>query len=43
VPHLSIAENIFLGREITNAFGVLDTAQMNKITEQLLLLTFFLN
>ncbi len=36
VPHLSIAENIFLGREITNAFGVLDKKQMNDITKQLL-------
>lgn len=36
VPHLSIAENIFLGREITNALGVLDKKQMNEITKQLL-------
>jgi ribose transport system ATP-binding protein len=36
VPHLTIAENIFLGREITNAFGVLDKKKMNEITKQLL-------
>jgi ribose transport system ATP-binding protein len=36
VPYLSIAENIFLGREITNAFGVLDKKQMNGKTKQLL-------
>lgn len=36
VPHLSIAENIFLGREINNAIGVLDKKKMNKITKQLL-------
>ena len=36
VPHLSIAENIFLGREITNALGVLDKKKMNDITRKLL-------
>lgn len=36
VPHLSIAENIFLGREITNAFGMLDKKQMHDKTRQLL-------
>ncbi len=36
VPHLSIAENIFLGREITNALGVLDKKQMHAKTKQLL-------
>ncbi len=36
VPHLTIAENIFLGREITNALGMLDKKQMNHITKQLL-------
>ena len=36
VPYLSIAENIFLGREITNAFGMLDEKQMNEQTKQLL-------
>jgi ribose transport system ATP-binding protein len=36
VPHLTIAENIFLGGEITNVFGVLDKKKMNEITRQLL-------
>ena len=36
VPNLSIAENIFLGREIINAFGMLDKIQMNALTRQLL-------
>jgi ribose transport system ATP-binding protein len=36
VPHLTIAENIFLGREITNVFGVLDKKQMNEIAKKLL-------
>ncbi|CAN5433988.1 sugar ABC transporter ATP-binding protein [soil metagenome] len=36
VPHLSIAENIFLGREITNSLGMLDKKKMNEITKQLL-------
>jgi ribose transport system ATP-binding protein len=36
VPHLSIAENIFLGREITQCFWRAGYEQMNKITEQLL-------
>ncbi len=36
VPHLSIAENIFLGREITNALGILDKGAMRKHTAELL-------
>jgi len=36
VPYLSVAENIFLGREITNAFGILDRKQMNERTKHLL-------
>jgi ribose transport system ATP-binding protein len=36
VPYLSIAENIFLGREIVNAFGMLDLKQMNQIATKLL-------
>ena len=36
VPHLSIAENIFLGREIVNALGILDQTKMNEIAGQLL-------
>ena len=36
VPHLSIAENIFLGREIVNSLGILDQKKMNEIAGQLL-------
>lgn len=36
VPYLSVAENIFLGREITNALGILDKKQMNEKAKQLL-------
>lgn len=36
VPYLSVAENIFLGREITNSLGMLDKRQMNEKTKQLL-------
>jgi ribose transport system ATP-binding protein len=36
VPYLSIAENIFLGRELVNAFGVLDKKQMQQQTKLLL-------
>ena len=36
IPYLSIAENIFLGREIHNAFGILDSRQMVKQTKELL-------
>ncbi len=36
VPYLSIAENIFLGREIVNSFGVLDKKQMQQQTTMLL-------
>ena len=36
VPYLSIAENIFLGREITNALGILDKKLMNGKAKQLL-------
>lgn len=36
VPYLSIAENIFLGREITNSWGILDKKQMHEETKQLL-------
>ncbi len=36
VPYLSIAENIFLGREITNTIGLLDKKQMNEKTTALL-------
>ncbi len=36
VPYLSVAENIFLGRELTNSLGILDKKQMNEKTKQLL-------
>jgi ribose transport system ATP-binding protein len=36
VPHLSLAENIFLGREPRNAAGLLDTARMNRDAASLL-------
>ncbi len=36
VPYLTVAENIFLGREITNAFGMLDKKKMNEKTRLLL-------
>ena len=36
IPYLSITENIFLGREMHNAFGILDSKQMNKKTKELL-------
>jgi len=36
IPYLSIAENIFLGREIHNTFGILDSKQMIKQTKTLL-------
>jgi ribose transport system ATP-binding protein len=36
IPDLSIAENIFLGREFTNRFGFLDYKKMYAETERLL-------
>ena len=36
IPHLSIMENIFLGREITNAWGLLDKNQMRAQTNEIL-------
>ena len=36
VPYLSISENIFLGREKTNALGILDKNAMRKETARLL-------
>lgn len=36
IPYLSVAENIFLGREITTAWGTLDSALMRKQTEELI-------
>jgi len=37
VPHLSITENLFLGRELTNSWGMLDKKAMRQRTEELLL------
>lgn len=36
VAYLSVAENIFLGRELTNSFGIVDKKEMNKQTSELL-------
>ncbi|SHI59208.1 sugar ABC transporter ATP-binding protein [Pseudozobellia thermophila] len=36
VPYLSVAANIFLGREIVNAMGMLDFKKMNGLTRSLL-------
>jgi len=36
IPHLSVAENLFLGLEITNKTGLLDYATMHKKTSELL-------
>lgn len=36
VPHLTIAENIFLGKELANSWGMLDKAKMNSHTKRLL-------
>ena len=32
IPHLTVAENIFLGREPLNRFGLIDYAAMNRDT-----------
>lgn len=36
IPYLSITENIFLGRELTNFWGMLDRESMRKQTLKLL-------
>lgn len=36
ISHLSIAENLFLGQELTNRFGLLDYPKMHKIAKELL-------
>ena len=36
IPHLSVAENLFLGQEITNKMGLLDYSTMHKKTSALL-------
>jgi ribose transport system ATP-binding protein len=37
ISYLTVAENIFLGRELVNRFGILDKRKMNEVTKQLLL------
>jgi ribose transport system ATP-binding protein len=37
IPFLTVAENIFLGKEPVNRFGILDKKKMNEVTRQLLL------
>lgn len=36
IPHLTISENLFLGRELHNALGLLDEAEMNRQTQAIL-------
>jgi ribose transport system ATP-binding protein len=36
IPYLTVAQNIFLGRELINAFGFLDETKMNQKTRELL-------
>ncbi|PKA98580.1 monosaccharide ABC transporter ATP-binding protein (CUT2 family) [Flavobacteriaceae bacterium MAR_2009_75] len=36
IPYLTVTANIFLGREIEDALGMLDFKQMNKLTKSLL-------
>ncbi len=36
IPHLNAVENIFLGREITTAFGTLDKRKMRKVAQETL-------
>lgn len=36
IPHLSITENLFLGQELTNRFGLLDDTGMHKKARELL-------
>jgi ribose transport system ATP-binding protein len=36
IPHLNITENVFLGNEIINKWGLLDTPQMEQKTSELL-------
>ena len=36
VPYLSIAENLFLGNEPTNKYGLLDYAKMHRKSKELL-------
>jgi len=34
MPELSVAENLFLGRQLTSAFGLLDWRKMNRIAQE---------
>jgi len=36
IPYLSVAENVFLGREFTNRFGLIDYGKMHGETKKLL-------
>ena len=36
IPYLSITENLFLGQELTNSFGLLDYSKMHKKAKELL-------
>lgn len=36
IPHLTITENLFLGNELINRFGLLDTPKMHKKAKELL-------
>ncbi|MHC4112981.1 MAG: ATP-binding cassette domain-containing protein, partial [Planctomycetota bacterium] len=36
IPHLSVAENAFLGREFLNALGLIDYKRMNRETARIL-------
>lgn len=36
IPYLTVAQNVFLGRELINAFGFLDEFKMNQKTKALL-------
>jgi ribose transport system ATP-binding protein len=36
IPHLSVAENVFLGREFTNRLGLIDYGRMHAETESIL-------
>ncbi len=36
IPQLTVAENLFLGREIRNSFGLIDTSEMHAQTQAIL-------
>lgn len=36
IPHMTIAENLFLGQEPKERFGIIDIAKMNKLAQQFL-------